>query len=61
MDRINPTFEQTDVAIVIGANDVTNPMAREDQGSPIYGMPILSVDKAKTADRSPPSCRRQRP
>ena len=48
MDRINPTFEQTDVAIVIGANDVTNPMAREDQGSPIYGMPILNVDKAKT-------------
>ncbi len=48
MDRINPTFEQTDVAIVIGANDVTNPMAREDKGSPIYGMPILNVDKART-------------
>lgn len=48
MDRINPTFEQTDVVIVIGANDVTNPMAREDKGSPIYGMPILNVDKAKT-------------
>jgi NAD(P) transhydrogenase subunit beta len=48
MDTINPTFEQTDVAIVIGANDVTNPMAREDKGSPIYGMPILNVDKAKT-------------
>jgi len=48
MDKVNPTFEQTDVAIVIGANDVTNPMAREDQGSPIYGMPILNVDKAKT-------------
>ncbi|MBQ0755366.1 MAG: NAD(P)(+) transhydrogenase (Re/Si-specific) subunit beta [Gammaproteobacteria bacterium] len=48
MDSINPTFEQTDVAIVIGANDVTNPMAREDKGSPIYGMPILNVDKAKT-------------
>ncbi|RLA44725.1 MAG: NAD synthetase [Gammaproteobacteria bacterium] len=48
MDRINPTFEQTDVAIVIGANDVTNPMARDDKGSPIYGMPILNVDKAKT-------------
>lgn len=48
MDTINPTFEQTDVAIVIGANDVTNPMAREEKGSPIYGMPILNVDKAKT-------------
>ncbi len=48
MDAINPTFEQTDVAIVLGANDVTNPMAREDKGSPIYGMPILNVDKAKT-------------
>ncbi|GLP95664.1 NAD(P)(+) transhydrogenase (Re/Si-specific) subunit beta [Paraferrimonas sedimenticola] len=48
MDAINPQFEQTDVAIVIGANDVTNPMAREDKGSPIYGMPILNVDKART-------------
>lgn len=48
MDAINPSFEQTDVAIVIGANDVTNPMAREDEGSPIYGMPILNVDKART-------------
>lgn len=47
MDAVNPTFEQTDVAIVIGANDVTNPMAREDKGSPIYGMPILNVDKAR--------------
>jgi NAD(P) transhydrogenase subunit beta len=47
MDRINPTFEETDVVIVIGANDVTNPMAREVEGSPIYGMPILNVDKAK--------------
>lgn len=48
MDKINPTFDQTDVAIVIGANDVTNPMARDDKGSPIYGMPILNVDKANT-------------
>lgn len=48
MDRINPTFDQTDVVIVIGANDVTNPMAREDKGSPIYGMPILNVDRANT-------------
>ncbi len=47
MDRINPTFEETDVVIVLGANDVTNPMARESEGSPIYGMPILNVDKAK--------------
>ena len=47
MDRINPTFEDTYVVIVIGANDVTNPMARESEGSPIYGMPILNVDKAK--------------
>ncbi len=48
MDRINPTFEQTDVALVIGANDVINPLAREDSSSPIAGMPILDVDKART-------------
>lgn len=48
MDEINPTFENTDVAIVVGANDVTNPLAREDKGSPIYGTPILNVDKART-------------
>ena len=48
MDAINPEFPQTDVALVIGANDVTNPAARTDQGSPIYGMPILDVDKART-------------
>jgi H+-translocating NAD(P) transhydrogenase subunit beta len=46
MDEINPEFPQTDVALVIGANDVTNPAARENEGSPIYGMPILDVDKA---------------
>jgi H+-translocating NAD(P) transhydrogenase subunit beta len=46
MDEINPEFPQTDVAIVIGANDVTNPAARTDTASPIYGMPILNVDKA---------------
>jgi NAD(P) transhydrogenase subunit beta len=47
MDEINPEFHQTDVALVIGANDVTNPAARADQSSPIYGMPILDVDKAR--------------
>jgi H+-translocating NAD(P) transhydrogenase subunit beta len=46
MDEINPEFPYTDVALVIGANDVTNPAAREQQDSPIYGMPILDVDKA---------------
>jgi NAD(P) transhydrogenase subunit beta len=49
MDDINPQFEQTDVALVIGANDVVNPAARSDSNSPIYGMPILEVDKAKHA------------
>jgi H+-translocating NAD(P) transhydrogenase subunit beta len=48
MDEINPTFQQTDVAVVIGANDVVNPLARTDPGSPIAGMPILDVDKART-------------
>jgi NAD(P) transhydrogenase subunit beta len=47
MDDINPEFERTNVALVVGANDVTNPAAREDKTSPIYGMPILDVDKAE--------------
>src|ERR1700687_5524425 len=48
MDEINGDFPQTDVALIIGANDVTNPAARTDQSSPIFGMPILDVDKAHT-------------
>jgi NAD(P) transhydrogenase subunit beta len=48
MDEINPDFPTTDVALVIGANDVTNPAARDQQDSPIYGMPILDVDKAES-------------
>jgi proton-translocating NAD(P)+ transhydrogenase subunit beta len=48
MDVVNGEFPQTDVALVIGANDVTNPAARNEAGSPIYGMPILDVDKART-------------
>jgi len=48
MDDINPEFARTDVALVIGANDVTNPAARNEPGSPIYGMPILDVDKAQS-------------
>jgi NAD(P) transhydrogenase subunit beta len=46
LDEVNSEFAQTDVALVIGANDVTNPAARHDESSPIYGMPILDVDKA---------------
>jgi len=48
MDDINPRLPNTDVAIVIGANDVVNPAAREDENSPIYGMPIINVDHART-------------
>jgi H+-translocating NAD(P) transhydrogenase subunit beta len=48
MDDINGEFPQADVALVIGANDVTNPAARHDRSSPIYGMPILNVDQART-------------
>jgi NAD(P) transhydrogenase subunit beta len=48
MDDINPELSHTDVVLVIGANDVTNPAARYDKSSPIYGMPILDVDKART-------------
>jgi NAD(P) transhydrogenase subunit beta len=47
MDEINDDFKNADVALVIGANDVVNPAARSDKGSPIYGMPILNVDQAK--------------
>jgi NAD(P) transhydrogenase subunit beta len=47
MDDINPQFSETDVALVLGANDVVNPSAREDKSSPIFGMPILDVDRAQ--------------
>jgi NAD(P) transhydrogenase subunit beta len=48
MDDINPRMENVDVCIVIGANDVVNPAARENEGSPIYGMPVINVDQART-------------
>ena len=47
-EDVNPTMDMVDVAVVIGANDVVNPAAREDQGSPLYGMPIINVDGART-------------
>jgi len=48
MDDVNPTIEMVDIAIVIGANDVVNPAARTDEASPIYGMPVINVDMART-------------
>ncbi|NOZ57203.1 MAG: NAD(P)(+) transhydrogenase (Re/Si-specific) subunit beta, partial [Calditrichaeota bacterium] len=48
MDAINDDFQETDVAVVVGANDVVNPVARWKKDSPLYGMPILNVDQAKT-------------
>jgi H+-translocating NAD(P) transhydrogenase subunit beta len=48
LEEINDKFEQADVVLVIGANDVVNPAARTDQGSPIYVMPILNVDRAQS-------------
>jgi NAD(P) transhydrogenase subunit beta len=48
MDEINPEFPRTDVTLVIGANDVTNPAAKNEPGSPIYGMPILEVNQSKS-------------
>jgi len=48
MDQINPYFAEADIAIVVGANDVTNPAARNNKSSPLYGMPILEVDRAKS-------------
>jgi hypothetical protein len=49
MDQVNGQFSQTDVVLVVGANDVVNPAARDDPSSPNYGMPILDVDRARTS------------
>jgi NAD(P) transhydrogenase subunit beta len=48
MDQINPYFAEADIALVVGANDVTNPAARHNRTSPLFGMPILEVDRAKS-------------
>src|SRR5208283_137431 len=48
MEQINPYFAETDVVLVVGANDVTNPAAKHDKTSPLYGMPILEVDRARS-------------
>jgi H+-translocating NAD(P) transhydrogenase subunit beta len=48
MEQINPYFADTDVVLVVGANDVTNPAARTNKASPLYGMPILEVDRARS-------------
>jgi proton-translocating NAD(P)+ transhydrogenase subunit beta len=48
MEQVNPYFAEADMALVVGANDVTNPAARHDRKSPLYGMPILEVDRAKS-------------
>jgi NAD(P) transhydrogenase subunit beta len=48
MEEINPEFPQADIVLVVGANDVTNPAARSNKASPLYGMPILEVDRAKS-------------
>src|SRR5207244_2618889 len=48
MEQVNPYFGEADIAIVVGANDVTNPAARNNKASPLYGMPILEVDRAKS-------------
>jgi len=48
MEQVNPYFAEADIALVVGANDVTNPAARNNKASPLYGMPILEVDRAKS-------------